>query len=69
MEYQDLILSLDRCEHGRHEGEMCFDCPNQVSVGNEIIPAGTVIGHWVRGVPIVVPEKNKRYSAKAWLEP
>ena len=28
---------LDRCEHGRHSADHCFDCPGGHSVGNEFL--------------------------------
>lgn len=31
---------LDRCEHGRHSIDHCFDCPGGVSSGNHFLLSG-----------------------------
>jgi hypothetical protein len=31
------IADLDRCEHGRHSIDQCFDCPNGRSSGNQYV--------------------------------
>ena len=49
---RDLLQSLDRCEHGRHGGSTCFDCPGQDAVPNPHLD--DVIGWGVHGVPITV---------------
>lgn len=37
----DYVLScLDRCQHGRHEGDSCYGCPGEVSAGT---PLGDVV--------------------------
>lgn len=28
------VSDLDRCQHGRHENDPCFNCPERKSVGN-----------------------------------
>lgn len=57
---------LDRCEHGRHSGDKCFDCPNQVSIGNRflvpLVPENwhdCRIGTTIYGQPIVVKPVKK----------
>lgn len=59
---------LDRCEHGRHSIDSCYDCPNGQSRGNPFLDpfAGPAmretrldraeirIGTMVRGEPIFV---------------
>lgn len=32
---------LDRCEHGRHQGDRCFGCPDGESTGNPVAVPGT----------------------------
>ena len=48
----DLLQSLDRCEHGRHGGDSCFDCPDRAAVPN--FRMDHVVGHYVHGQPITV---------------
>lgn len=49
-----LLADLDRCVHGRHEGDVCSNCGGP-SRGNPHAPAGTIIGTNLSGWPIVVP--------------
>lgn len=62
----EVLLDLDRCAHGRHSAENCFGCPTGQSTGNVLLPAGTVIGHGQRGVPIIVPPAEDRDDWTAW---
>ena len=36
------LADLDRCQHGRHYGDVCSGCPNATSVGNPLWQVGTV---------------------------
>lgn len=63
-----ILSSLDRCEHGRHRKDNCFECPGGQSTGNLILVEGMVIGHGVRGVRIVVPHPDKVHVAREWLD-
>lgn len=60
-----VLLDLDRCAHGRHQGDVCADC-NGPSRGNHHMPPGHVIGYDRHGESIVVPERKFRHSAEAW---
>lgn len=63
---------LDRCEHGRHSIDSCFDCPGGMSSGNAFLMSLTPwtrtvdgirqvrIGTMVRGEPIWVEPTRKR---------
>lgn len=62
-----ILVDLDRCLHGRHEGDACGGCPQGVSVGNAIAPAGTVLGHGLRG-PIVMPTRADKHDPAAWRQ-
>lgn len=65
--FAQMVSDLDRCPHGRHEGDVCggpTGC-NGPSVGN--IKAGTVIGYTISGVPYVMPERGQRHDPDAWL--
>ena len=62
-----ILLDLDRCQHGRHEGESCFGCSGQVSVGNEHNPPGHILGYTVHGRTIAVPmDKAGRHDLQNW---
>lgn len=56
---------LDRCEHGRHEGDVCGSC-NGRSVGNKLIGHGP-IGHTMGGSHIFSPPRSIRHDPDAWL--
>lgn len=61
-----LLSDLDRCEHGRHSSDYCWDC-GHMSSGNLLLPPGTVIGHGIHGThQIVVPDPAQRSSAANW---
>lgn len=56
----EVLMDLDRCEHGRHEGDDCFGCAEKIagaaSMGNPWAEAGTRrIGTLMSGKPIVIP--------------
>ncbi len=75
--WRSLMLDLDRCEHGRHEGDVCFGCGGP-SLGNplmgsqdgraayEVVPRQ--IGFTISGTPIVVPERGEMHLPDAWLD-
>jgi hypothetical protein len=39
---------LDRCTHGRHSIDSCFDCPEQRSTGNQFLLPGSDAGQRLR---------------------
>lgn len=67
------LTDLDRCEHGRHEGDDCFGCEGR-SKGNPLMacsPARNVaylaarqIGFDISGRPICVPERGERWEGE-----
>lgn len=70
--WQALVFNLDRCEHGRHEGDLCSGCHGP-SLGNpfmgaqdgraafEVVPRQ--IGFTIIANPIVIPEVlNDRFG-------
>lgn len=67
------LIDLDRCEHGRHEGDVC-QCPGGVSRGNPILNAAgrpplaqwepRRIGTGVHGKPIFVPTRDERWEGE-----
>ncbi|HUR18866.1 MAG TPA: hypothetical protein VMZ51_08035 [Acidimicrobiales bacterium] len=62
-----VLRDLDRCEHGRHEGDVCggeSGC-NGPSKGNPIAQ-DRVIGFGLSRGPIRIPERGKGYDAADW---
>jgi hypothetical protein len=49
---------LDRCVHGRHSTDPCFNCPGGQSAGNLYLEDGARIGTTLYGEPIVVQTKR-----------
>ncbi|MEU6376773.1 hypothetical protein [Streptomyces sp. NPDC046909] len=60
-----VLADLDRCQHGRHEGDPCGSCGG-LSAGNPYVGPGRVIGHNVYGNPIVLPTRNSKTDPAAW---
>ena len=60
-----VLLDLDRCPHGRHEGDTCCSCGG-VSTGNPEMRTGQVIGYGLDGVPIVMPDREHKRDPDAW---
>lgn len=48
------LVDLDRCIHGRHAADNCFDCPDGWSTGNLFLVDGQRIGTDIAGRPIEV---------------
>lgn len=62
-----ILGDLDRCEHGRHEGDDCSSCGGP-SKGNPKFPAGEAIGYTLhRTYRIVVPPVFRRTIPSEWL--
>jgi hypothetical protein len=64
-----VLSSLDRCRHGRHDGERCFDCPDGLSAGNPHLRAGQKIGYDVHGEGLYVPGAGDFSDTGAWRTP
>jgi hypothetical protein len=63
-----LAADLDRCRHGRHEGDPCGpadDCTG-TSTGNPWLRPGMVIGHDRHGDEIVMPDRDHKHDPAAW---
>lgn len=65
--WKSIVHNLNRCEHGRHQGDACFDCPEGISHGNPILPVGTVIGYNHGGDEMVIPERDHWDDIDAWV--
>ncbi|MFJ2007036.1 hypothetical protein [Streptomyces chartreusis] len=61
----NILSDLDRCQHGRHEGDPCGSCGG-LSTGNPYPAPGRVIGHGVYGNPIVLPTRDRKTDPAAW---
>lgn len=61
-----LIGELDRCEHGRHEGDACGTTCGHESKGNPHMRPGAVIGYSLRRGQIVMPHREDKYTPAAW---
>ena len=59
-----MVSDLDRCEHGRHEGDVCGSCGGP-SVGNLLL--GDPIGFTMGGKPYRMPPWRERFDPAAWL--
>lgn len=64
-----VLLDLDRCEHGRHEGDPCSGGGNchSLSAGNPHLPPGSTIGYSLRRGPIVMPHRDDKHDAANWV--
>lgn len=63
-----LIADLDRCVHGRHEGDACGDSCGYQSKGNPHMRPGAVIGYSLRRGQIVMPTREDKHDPAAWRE-
>lgn len=63
-----LVADLDRCQHGRHEGDPCGPdgaCTG-TSAGNPYLRTGQTIGFGLRGDRIVMPDREHKHDPAAW---
>lgn len=60
-----LAADLDRCMHGRHQGDDCGSCDGR-SKGNHILKPGQVIGYGRHGDEIVMPDREHKGDLAAW---
>lgn len=63
--WRTLLADLDRCQHGRHEGDACGSC-GTASHGNPHMVVGDVIGYGIHGHQIVMPDRDHKHDPKAW---
>lgn len=71
-----IVIDLDRCPHGRHEGDSCvgwtgpglYDggCEGGVSLGNPHLKTGDHLGFAYSATPYVMPEQGHRADPEAW---
>ncbi|MEU3826492.1 hypothetical protein AB0F36_14405 [Streptomyces sp. NPDC029080] len=63
-----LTADLDRCQHGRHQGDPCgpADACTGTSAGNPHLRPGQVIGYGLRGDHIVMPDRDHKHDPAAW---
>lgn len=75
--FAETLSDLNRCEHGRHEGDVCSECGGP-SLGNPFMAAETSwsghdgvyrqIGFTLSGTPIVVPDRANAHDPDAWID-
>ncbi len=65
-----VLSDLDRCEHGRHEGDVCGGTSgcNGPSIGNVFASDTRRIGTGLGRQPIRIPERGKGYVAEDWYD-
>ncbi|WP_242890768.1 hypothetical protein [Actinomadura litoris] len=71
-----IVADLDRCPHGRHEGDTCIGwtgpdtyqggCEGGVSLGNPHLQTGDHLGYAYSASPYVMPERGRRHDPEAW---
>lgn len=65
-----LAADLDRCQHGRHQGDPCGpdgECQG-TSAGNPHLRPGQTIGYGLRGDRIVMPDRDHKHNPAAWRQ-
>ncbi|MET9729727.1 hypothetical protein ABZZ79_03370 [Streptomyces sp. NPDC006458] len=62
-----VLSDLDRCEHGRHEGDPCESCGGS-SAGNPHVGPDRVIGYGRYGTPLVLPTRGSKTDPAAWRQ-
>jgi hypothetical protein len=65
-----VLTDLDRCQHGRHQGDSCgpADACTGTSTGNPHLQPGQVIGYGLRGDRIVMPDRDHKHDPAAWRD-
>lgn len=63
-----ILTDLDRCQHGRHEGDACGPAGacTGTSAGNPHLRPGQIIGYGLRADPIVMPDRDHKHDPTAW---
>lgn len=74
-DFEGILYDLDRCPHGRHEGDACAGwqpdqlasgCRGGVSLGNPNIHPGQVIGYGIDRRKIVMPTRDRKHDPANW---
>lgn len=60
-----LVADLDRCVHGRHQGDACGSCGG-TSTGNHRMRPGQFLGYGGRGDYLVMPDREHKHAPAAW---
>lgn len=72
-----VLASLDRCPHGRHEGDTCYGwtpdrpdagCRGGISLGNPMLPTGVRVGTNLYGQTLRMPPRDRRGDPQAWTQ-
>lgn len=65
LRFVGILADLDRCQHGRHEGDPCGSCGG-LSTGNPCLADGRVLGYGPYGNPIALPARDRKTDPAAW---
>lgn len=70
VDFGKILMDLDRCQHGRHQGDACgpADACSGTSAGNPHLRPGDVIGYGLRGDLIVMPDRDHKHDPAAWRD-
>jgi hypothetical protein len=60
-----MVADLDRCEHGRHEGDVCGSCGGP-SHGNPFLESGSPLGYDIAGRPYIITASRSKMHAEDW---
>lgn len=64
--FSAILSDLDRCRHGRHEGDGCFSCPDGISAGNPITHSDQPLGWDISAREIRYPGRDRKHDPDAW---
>lgn len=66
--FTNICMDLDRCEHGRHEGDVCSGCGGN-SHGNPWRPkAGQRLGYTIDRKEIIIPGRENKHEPAQWIQ-
>lgn len=60
-----IVVDLDRCRHGQHEGDPCPSCEGGRSHGNPHLRPADTVGYSETGTPYTVPGAPANYADPA----
>lgn len=61
-----ICADLDRCEHGRHQGDDCDGCRGS-SGGNPLLATLQPLGYTIDALPIYMPSRHHRHDPDHWI--
>lgn len=61
-----ILVNLDRCPHGRHAGDDCWDCGGPSKGNPHLPPPGHVVGYDLMGNPYIMPHPKGTGDPASW---